>query len=171
MANDKTALLAPEDRRARLKSLIAIGFPSLSQELRAEVERLIDQEVDEWRGAVQSRLRSDQQSGRYSKRQIAGMVGMHETYIGRAMLDPSKMSEHIIALLSVAVPGYEDVYAEFRRRADQLYLPGGELPRTSELVDARLGEIAKAMNEELPKLQAALDKFKRLSGRVSGDDV
>jgi hypothetical protein len=39
------------------------------------------------------------------------------------------------------------------------------------MVDARLGDIARAMNDELPKLQAAIDKLKRLSGKVAGDDV
>lgn len=143
----------------------------MSAETRAEADELLAAEVDEWRLEVGSRLQADVTAGAYTRRAISLMVGVHESYVSKTLSDPVKISERFVALLSVAVPGYEDVYAEFRRRADQLYLPGGELPRTSELVDARLGEIAKAMNEELPKLQAALDKFKRLSGRVSGDDV
>ena len=171
MVSEETAQLGSEATRARLQSLIGVGFPNLSEELRAEVAALVAQDVDEWRRTVQARLKADQQSGRYTKRQLSKMVGMHETYVGRAIIDQTKMSEHIIALLSVAVPGYEDVYAEFRRRADQLYLPGGQIPPTTELVEARLVAIARAMHDELPKMQAALDLFKKLSGRVGSDDV
>jgi hypothetical protein len=171
MANDKTASLAPSERGARLKSLICIGFPSLSQELRDEVTRLIEADIDEWRLEVGSRLQATVESGRFTRRAISLMVGVHESYVSKSLGEPSKISERFIALVSVAVPGYEDVYAEFRRRADQLYLPGGQLPATTAQVDARLGEIARAMERELPAAMAALERLKELTGKVGKGDV
>ena len=162
----------PKGRRSRLNYLISLGFGSLNDDLRSELDALVAADVDEWRHEVGRRLTADIASGRFTRHAIAQLLGMHESYIGRCVSSPNKISERIMGLLSLLVPGYGDVYAEFRRRADQIYLPATEqILAAAERDASRLNELTRELQAQLPAALAALAKIKELSGKVGPNDV
>jgi len=145
----------------------------LNNDLRHEAETLVTADVNEWRAEIAARLRADLVAEKFTRRAAAEMVGVHESYMGRVIAEPERMSDRVVGLLSITVAGYEDVYAELRRRADQLYLtePGRAPASTSDAAAARLREITKALQDDLPAVLAAVAKLEALAGKVGSGDV
>ena len=151
------AELTPDERRARLDALARREYADLSPDERAEAAALVDAEVLDWKRQLAARLLDDARERRRTKREVADLVGQQEGHVGRMINEPERMSERFVALLSLCVPGYEGAYAEFRRRADRLYLPAG-LDLSAR--DAKLAEVNRALRDQLPTLLEAVEKLK-----------
>ena len=171
MVSTQQAYQSSNAHNGRINYLISLGFSELSDELKRELSDLVDADADAWRAEVSRRLRCDFEAGRFTKRAVASSMGVHESYISRVLAEPHKMSERFLGLLSLAVPGYGDVYLELRRRLDRLYLPAG--PDTRDAVArnaARLRDLNRAIQEQLPAAMAALERLKELSKKDGPGD-
>jgi hypothetical protein len=161
-------------RRARLDQFKRVGFCRLSPTEQLEAETLVDQDVLDWCAELAAQLKSDVDSRRFTKRWLAATIGITESYMGKAMADPEKMSPRIVARLSMMIPGYESAYAELRSRADQLWLTESApvFPASQNLLtDLQLfREAVVPMQAALPALMRQLDILAAAAAKGGGHD-
>jgi hypothetical protein len=159
----------PGDRRTRLEALAAAGVARLSNQQIEEAEIMVKADADEWRAEICLRILRDVEAGKYTRREIAGRVGINETSLGQMLIGNTKLSERIIAHLSIRVPGYEDSYLELRRRLDRLWLSErlGFQPALQSLQDeivahrAAQAVVAQAVPAAMGYLSAVMDALKK----------
>jgi len=157
MANRPPVPSTATERRARLDALARREFAALTADERAEAAYLVELDLVDFKADLAARLAADAKERRRTKREVADLVGQQEGHVGRMINEPERMSERFVALLSLCVPGYEGAYAEFRRRADRIYLPAG-LDLAAR--DAKLAEVNRALRDQLPTLLEAVEKLK-----------
>ena len=161
-----------EPPSAQLQHFISIGISQLSPAKRAEADRLLTDYVTAHLEDIAARLLEDVRIGRYTKRFLAGLIGVSEGYLGDALRNPVKLSERVVAMISVTVPGYADAYQELRRRADAFYLPGGLTGATPPAAPSgQLVRVRAVAAKELAAVEAACQRLREALQAVEDSDV
>lgn len=98
------------------------------------------------------RLRAAMKRGGISQVQIANSLGVSSTVVSQALSEPErKISEHLIRMVALYVPGMETCYRDFRQAVDGPFLPapeGGELENSTLDKLDRLEKITEDMAEQ-----------------------